>query len=233
VARLIGDLIEDAGIITGVSSAAGIRIGRRTVTTNRADHSAGCQALLLNSRVETAVCELSATSIREAGLPFDHCQTAVLADSGRKVAESESHWEMSVKCRQVLVDALSLEGILVVNCDDPVLKSAFAPGDVRLLAVAGSLQNPFLEQHAKRGGLCAFVDRENAVIQQGETTLLRRRRSHVLDEMHASDVGPLLAIAAAWTVTTNAKCSMSPIAAKASSRAERRTRPARLELTGP
>ena len=196
-ARRIGDLLENAGQCAGVSCAAGLRVGGRVITTTRADDAAGCQALLLHSRVETAICVLSATSIRESGLPFDDCQVAVLTGRTGSTALSEKS-ALLENCRRVLVDAVSADGTVVVNVEDPALAATCTPGDEHLMAIANSEDHPFLKQHASRGGICAFINNGHAVISRRNELLLRHRLTQESPSADPPGLSQLLAIAAAW-----------------------------------
>ena len=109
------------------------------------------------------MCELAAESIRNSGLPFDECQVAVLPGH---ITGTREATEVGVveKCLRVLVDAVSSEGMVVVNVEEPSLAAMFNPGDERLLAVGSSKDHHFLKKHMSVGGACAYVEDGGAVI---------------------------------------------------------------------
>jgi cyanophycin synthetase len=197
-AERIADQLASTGCSVGWSSATGIRIAGRHVNTTPNNNSTGCRALLLNPRVETAVCELSAASIRETGLPFDQCQAAVLV-GGTVPSNAPLSAIAMEKCRRVLVDAVSPTGHVVINAEDLILSAEFTPGQERVVAVARSEHVEFLRHHAQQGGPCVFEEDGDAVIANGGAPIERLRLEGVANDPDAV-LPQLLAIAAAWAV---------------------------------
>src|SRR5262249_55211034 len=131
-------------------------------------------------------------------LPFDECRVAVLAGQTSRCGSSPEA-DFAEKCVRVLVDAVSPDGLLAVNLEDPSLASIFAPGAMQLLAVANTEDHPFLKQHAQQGGLCAFADDGDAVIVRGDSVVLRWPLCGAAFSA-GEGLSQLLAIAAAWAV---------------------------------
>jgi cyanophycin synthetase len=200
----IGELLGRTGRSIGVSNAGGLRVGGRLIDAACANDSAGCRALLLHPRVEAAVCQLSLAGIRESGLPFDKCQVTVLA-RGVPGGGSDLPAAMAERCLRVVIDAVSPEGMLVVNMEDPSLPSLFYPGQERLLAVACDEQQPFLQQHSQRGGICTFADEGDAVISHGNAIILRRRLPDGAIAASSERLSQLLAVAVAWATEGTAE----------------------------
>jgi cyanophycin synthetase len=198
-AARIGELLQTTGSNVGVSSATGIRVGRRTMTTARANDSAGCQALLLHPRVETAVCELTAEGILNSGLPFDECPIAVLPCQVTRFRDSADAGVVE-KCVRVLVDAVSSEGMIVVNIEEPWLAAMFKPGDERILAVTSSKDHPFLRKHLSLGGACAYVEDGGALIVHRDEIVRQNPHPKVTTSVDFVGLSQLLAIAVAWVV---------------------------------
>jgi len=200
LAQAIAARLQRSRKTVGLAMRDGIRIGSTVLSRQPADDFEGCRTLLLHPRVDIAVCELSLTSLREQGLPFDECQLAVIGGGQPETAHIVVD-EDRESCLQLLTDSVAGDGTVIGNIENLAVRALFEPGDLRLIAAARAIEHPFLSEHRQQGGTSAAIDAGDVVITVGDSQAGSRFLEIARDvEADLPVISRILAWAAAWSL---------------------------------
>lgn len=160
IARMIADHFDNGPLTVGLTLADGTRRPSYGATFANSC-AAGARALLLNTRVELAVCELSPDSLRFEGLPFDECQVVVIAGSSGAAKCHILDRDHKSALRR-LIASVGPDGMVIANIDDPEVAALVDPDDARVIAVSANEQHSFLEQHRGAGSDAPYNNENGA-----------------------------------------------------------------------
>lgn len=212
--------LQQSGRVVGLAGRTGSSVDGKAISPCDATDCEGAAMLLLHPLVEAVVCEVSTTGIVEAGLGFDRCQTAVIANFGIRNSSRPSEAEGTVVpteddlagARRALVRSVLPTGVAVLNADDPAVAALaeHCSGEVIYFSQNGSERLAW--QHRVGGGRLVFVragkvllaegPKEQALISLSELQQGCFPSNGVLASPPAvDDITPLLAgIAAQWSL---------------------------------
>jgi cyanophycin synthetase len=178
-ADLLHAIWTDAGVLTGVCSTGGVRIGAGTVSLEDRAGFTGGRILLTDPGVEAAVIQLTPQRLGETGHPCDRYDVLVVID-GDEIARADAG--LAHRARTALV----------LNADDPAaLALATVGGPARVVLVSRDPHSAAVSEHRDRGGDAVLVDDSGWVLAaSGE---VRRRLIRWTGRPAA-----LFAAAAAW-----------------------------------
>ncbi len=203
VTQAIARLVKDGSRTVGVAGAAGISVGGRCATSAPSADIAGCRTLLAHPRVEMALCEISAASLRNEGLAFDECLVAVLTGFEENASVTAMRSDRA-RCLRLLAESVAPGGALVANVDDPEVADQLKPGQAPLLAASADPNHPFLVEHRAAGGCSISIAGGDVVLRQGycEVRRLPLVATGCNEFLVPTEyrVFALLALAAAWAI---------------------------------
>lgn len=187
-ALLVAHAMRECGLVTGLATAHGIRIGNHFVCAGDCTGYDAARAVLTSPDVEAAILETARGGIVERGLGFDRCDVAVVmnveadddARAWRVVAESAT--------KAVILDA----------CDERCV--AMAPRlerDAHPIYFSTRDSNRVLVEHLERGGRAVYLRKDRVVMATGEhrTALIEADR---LPFARHDEASALAAAAALW-----------------------------------
>jgi len=169
VVRAIERMIEGTGRSVTRASTSGLRAEGSVIQDSDAANAAGARRSLMNPYVESAVLEVSETSVLSEGLGFDRCDVAVVTGvregepiGGRFRWTSESVW----KAVRAPVDIVTAGGAAVLCADDPgaVKMAQHCQGEVILFGRCDAA--PLLD-HVRGGGRGVTTDGSALLLLHG------------------------------------------------------------------
>jgi cyanophycin synthetase len=207
--RLMARMLGAGGATVGRTSSSGVYLDDRRLIPGEGRNLAGVQAILFNPASAAAVLEVTAVSILESGLGFDHCDVAVVLDGGDC---GDGRPEQSAEVVRTLVGTLAATGTAVLVAEGAGARAAaFAadcPGSV--VYVAHDERHPLVIEHRRTGGRAAFPRERAIVLAAGEEEHLlapqpgrrgRETRAEPQEERATPRVEhALAAAAAAWVL---------------------------------
>ena len=178
VTRLVTHILRGTGWRVGMASADGLYLDGRRVRAGDGTGLRGAWAVLRNPTMEAAVLETSWGAILREGLGFDHCDVAVVTDTGEGDHLGPQALEAPTGlagARRVLVEAVAPQGAAVLKADDPLVETlaAHCPGSVVLFA--RDPDHPVLAAHREASGRAVFARHDELVLAEGprEVVLVR------------------------------------------------------------
>ncbi|HYO82579.1 MAG TPA: acetate--CoA ligase family protein [Bryobacteraceae bacterium] len=188
-ARLVGHVLQQAGVSTGVASDAGITLGGELVVSNRPSTLCASQAVLGDPTVEAAVFQTCVESVKGEGLCFDWCDVAIFTHT-----RSEC-----VPATRLLAARVRAGGALVLNADDPATSDMLADARIagrgqRIILFSLSSSSPEVKRHVAAGGTACVVHGEWLELRrpEGDRRVVRAAAmpglSHTVGTLQAGDV---------------------------------------------
>ena len=169
--RLIAAALRAHGLCTGLSSTDGVAVDGLVLVGGDYSGPAGARAVLRHPEVEAAVLETARGGILRRGLAVDRADVAVVtnvsADHFGEYGIDDLDALVAVKLS--VARALTAEGTLVLNADDPRL-AALAPGATGPAARAWSgldADGAALAAARARGEACCGVRSGHLVLWRG------------------------------------------------------------------
>ena len=131
--RLCAAIAKAAGLVAGLSSTDGVKVGDTMIAQGDYSGPAGARLLLRDPRVEVAVLEVARGGILRRGLPVRHARVAVVTNAA---ADHLGHYGIMTVGDLAAVKlsvrrGLGAGGVLVLNADD-----------VHVVAAAAGLAEP-------------------------------------------------------------------------------------------
>jgi cyanophycin synthetase len=172
VVKLVGAMLNADRRSTGIANSDGLWVSERGVadrclSTGDAADALNARRLLLNPGVEAAVLEVSARSVLDEGLGFEHCQVAVVTNLGsgdhlgRTYVES---LDLMTRVKRAPVDVVLPNGVAVLNADDPLVVDLgqACKGEVLWFGLDG--KNPRMMEHGLAGGRTVCLQDDEVVL---------------------------------------------------------------------
>ena len=154
VASIVARALAESGLSVGQTGPEGVTVNRRRVIGAIGNGPEGARALMLNPRVEAAVLEVSADSIRRQGLGLDRLNVAVVTRPNDLAAEAT---------------LIRSAGAAVLRAGDP--NSAGLASACRGVVVlfARDASEASLADHRARGGRAVFARGGAIVLAEGDS----------------------------------------------------------------
>ena len=163
--RLVAACLRAAGLESGYCCTDGVFVGGRPVESGDYSGPVGARTVLRDARVGAAVLETARGGILRRGLAVEQAQVAVVTNvSADHFGEYGIHdLESLADVKLVVAQALTADGLLVLNVDDEVLATR-VPGYLRtgggqpgLALFALDDEHELLRRHRATGGWSAGV----------------------------------------------------------------------------
>ena len=158
--RLIASMIHTAGKVPGITSTDGIQVGDELVEGGDYSGPSGARAVLRDRRVEVAVLECARGGMLRRGLGVRKANVSLVTNVGKDhlgefgVADPETLLETKLVVRR----ALGPRGVLVLNADDPGLRSRGESLSVPIAWFTRESGDSLVRGHVETGGQAALVE---------------------------------------------------------------------------
>ncbi len=166
--RVIASMIHAAGKVPGITSTDGIQVGDELVEGGDFSGPSGARTVLRDRRVEMAVLECARGGMLRRGLGVRRAQVSLVTNVGKDhigefgVADPETLLETKLVVRR----ALGPRGVLVLNADDPALRTRGESLDVPIAWFTREADHAFVRGHVEAGGQAAMVEDGAFVLYQ-------------------------------------------------------------------
>lgn len=174
VVRLIAHLARAVNHYTGYTTTDGIYINNKLIYRGDCSGPASAQAVLYDPEVDYAVLECARGGILRSGLGFDECDISVITNiTGDHLELNDIHTlEEMAEVKAVVGRSTKETGYSILNADDRL--SYDLRHDLHCnIALFSLCDGPQIRKHCSLGGLAAYLDQGNIVVQRGsERTIL-------------------------------------------------------------
>jgi len=159
VTRMVGHVLNQAGVTAGVTSTDGMYVGGRRVS--RGDHTgpASARAILADTRVEAAVLETARGGILRRGLGYDWSDVAVITNVTRDHIGQDGIETLDdlLWIKSLVAERVRDGGTLILNAEDEgsasmAQRAGVDAARLALVYVALDPDNELLTAHLAAGG---------------------------------------------------------------------------------
>ncbi len=175
--RLVAAMIEAGGYVPGITSTDGVRVGRETIDQGDWAGPGGARMMLRDTRVERAVLEAARGGILRRGLAVRRAEVALVTNIAEDhLGEFGIHDLHSLaEVKLVVARVVDHHGRVVLNADDPALRSTVAAlaAPITWFTLDGGL--PFMQAHVARGGDAVYARGGGVVLNLAGTARIVER----------------------------------------------------------
>ena len=203
IARLVGCLLYQGGLHTGVVSGKGLYLDERQVLAGDCIHWEAGQRLLINRNMQAAVFESNARHILTEGLVYDKCTVGIVTDMEGLADLAEFHIHDADAMTNVIrtqVDVILPHGVAVLNAAIAAVADLAELCDGEVIFYAADATLPTMAAHLAAGARAVYL--RDGVITLGhgasETALLGLDALRPETATFPDNV--LAAVAAAWAL---------------------------------
>ena len=176
--RMIGQVLQQAGLRVGMSCTHGVYVGGELVYAADASGPRSAEMVLDDPSVEAAVLETARGGIVRRGLGYDRADVAVVTNISADHLGSDGIDDMDelIHVKALVAEEICDGGSVVLNADDPVAVQLADRAAVRahnpvIRYFSLTPGNPVVEQHQAAGGLCYQVIDGLLTETEGESRL--------------------------------------------------------------
>ena len=210
VTRLIAHMYETARWLVGMTCTDGVYINKELIITGDCSGPKSARTVLLHPQVEVAVLETARGGILREGLAFDECTVGVVTNvtADHLGQDGVETLDDLASVKQVVVEAVSRTGSVVLNAEDRVVAQMAAATDARVVYFSTDPNNHVLRAHlAEEAGWGVFVENDMIVLAEGtrriELVELARIPFTYEGKIRFQVMNALAATAAAWAAGLN------------------------------
>ena len=176
-ARMLGAMIAACGLVPGISTTDGVRVGPENIATGDYSGPEGARLALRDRRVQVAVLETARGGILRRGLTVRRADAALVTNvADDHMGEFGVHdLDALVQVKMVVGRVVTPQGRLILNADDPMLVAAAAtPTSLAALAWFS------LDAHSPTLLACVASGGDAAFLRDGSLVLVRSGRESVI-----------------------------------------------------
>ena len=168
--RLMGAMVEAAGLTPGVSSTDWIRVGEDVLDTGDYSGPGGARAILRDPRTDVAVLETARGGMLRRGLGVERADAAAVLN----VAEDHlGEWGVGdlqglVEGKFVVAKAVAGNGRLILNADEAPVRAQGRMLDKPILWFGLDASRPEIAERREHGGDACYVEDGTLYLQRGE-----------------------------------------------------------------
>jgi cyanophycin synthetase len=162
--RMIGQVLQQAGMRVGVTCTDGVYVGGRLVYAADASGPRSAEMVLDDPTVEAAVLETARGGIVRRGLGYDRADVAVVTNLAADHLGDDNIDELDelIHVKALVAEEICDGGSIVLNADDPATAALADRPAVRAHTPVVRMfgldpGNPVLAQHRAAGGVCYEV----------------------------------------------------------------------------
>lgn len=171
--RLIAHFAKQAGFAVGYTTTEGIYIQNQEVYKGDCSGPLSAATILRDPLVNFAVLECARGGILRSGLGFDHCNISIITNV------TEDHLgqddivtlEEMARVKSVVARSTLKDGHAILNADDDLVYDIKNDLECNIALFSTSASNPRIHEHCANGGLAAYVERDQIVVQKGHQKL--------------------------------------------------------------
>lgn len=210
VTRLIAHMYETARWVVGMTCTDGVYINKELIVKGDSSGPKSARTVLLHPQVEVAVLETARGGILREGLAFDECAVGVVTNvtADHLGLDGIETLDDLTRVKQVVVEAVSRTGSVVLNAEDPLVAEMAAATDSHIVYFSADPANHVLRAHlAEEEGSGVFVEDGMIVLAEGERRIelveLDRIPFTYSGKIRFQVMNALAATAAAWAAGLN------------------------------
>lgn len=168
--RLIAHMASKNGHRVGYTTTDGIYINGHEIHHGDCTGPVSAEAILLDPTVDFAVLECARGGILRSGLGFDECDVSVITNiTEDHLGLKDIHTlEEMAKVKCVVARSTKRNGIAILNADDDLVYEMRKEVDSEVALFSMEENNPRVEEHCRKGGLAAFIEKGYVVISKGK-----------------------------------------------------------------
>jgi cyanophycin synthetase len=178
--RMIGHILQQAGLRVGMSTTDGVHVGGRLIYEADASGPRSAEMVLDDTSVEAAVLETARGGIIRRGLGYDKADVAVITNIAADHLGTDGVDDIGqlVDVKALIAEEIHDGGTVVLNADDPPAAAIagrprvrrHAPV-IRYFSLSGG--NPVAERHRQAGGItCELRDGQLVEFDGGRERVL-------------------------------------------------------------
>jgi cyanophycin synthetase len=164
VTRMIGHVLNESGLTTGVTTTDGIYIGGRCIAEGDTTGPHSARAVLSDPSVEVAVLETARGGITRRGLGYDWSDVAVLTNIRPDHIGQDGIETLDdlVYIKSLVAERVRDGGTLILNADDEEVSRLLeiprvAEGEKRVVYFSVRENHLLIKRHLEEGGTAYFV----------------------------------------------------------------------------
>jgi cyanophycin synthetase len=167
---LIGHIIQNTGVVTGVTTTEGIYVNQRLIQSGDCTGYWSARTVLTSPTVEAAVLEVARGGMFKRGLAFDQADIGVVLNIHDDHLGQHGAETLADLARVKSLIARTARTAVVLNAEDELVsamvKQKQASAEVIFFAL--DPQNQRLEEHLDGGGRGVFLRRNMIMLAHGE-----------------------------------------------------------------
>jgi UDP-N-acetylmuramyl tripeptide synthase len=172
--RLAAHIIRAGGHNVGFSSTDFIAVNDRIVDRDDWSGPGGARNVLRENEVDVAILETARGGLLRRGLGTNKADAALITNIAKDHLGDfgSQNLDELLQCKWIVTRAVSDDGKLVLNADDPLLvkKSAEFKGD--LVWFSMDEDNVVVREHTSHGGVAFVLDGQDLLIADGDVRTL-------------------------------------------------------------
>lgn len=167
--RLIAHLAQTVNYKVGFTTTDGIFIQGKEIYSGDCTGPVSAEVVLLDPTINFAVLETARGGILRSGLGYDECDISIITNI------TEDHLglkdintvEEMAKVKAVVARSTKKDGYCILNADDELVYNMQHELDCNIALFSMQNNNPYLLEHARKGGYAAFIEKEYIVVSKG------------------------------------------------------------------
>jgi cyanophycin synthetase len=171
--RLISHVLKTTGRHVGFTTTEGIFIGNELIMKGDMTGPFSTRAILRDPSVDFAVLEIARGGILRGGLGYDFSDVGVVLNVSEDhlgLKEIDTLEEMAY-VKSVIVEMVKEGGCAVLNADDPIVADMADNTKAKVFYFSLNKDNPVIQRHRQKGGLCAVLDGGVLTIFKGDVVI--------------------------------------------------------------
>lgn len=172
-ARLLANIVQEAGFTTGYTTTDGIYINGELLNDGDSSGPLSARLLLKDSSIEFAVLECARGGLLRSGLAFDKCDCAIVTNV------AADHLGMGgidtvgqlAEVKGVLPQTVVENGYAILNADDDLVYAMREKVSCKVALYSLYADSVRIEKHCENGGLAAFVEDGYLVLRRGRNLI--------------------------------------------------------------
>ncbi len=168
--RLIAHTLRQCYETVGYTSTGGIYHNDQLIVSGDTTGPWSARVLLDDPAVDVAVVEMARGGLLRGGLPFDHCDVAVLTNISEDHLGQDSldSLEDLAWVKSLVLESARPTGYVVMNADDEQSVSLLSRQKANVILFSLQADNVWVRRHLGAGGRAVFVQDERICLAEGE-----------------------------------------------------------------
>src|SRR5829696_1215227 len=159
-ARLLANIVQEAGFITGYTTTDGIYINGELLNDGDSSGPLSARLLLKDSSIEFAVLECARGGLLRSGLAFDKCDCSIVTNvaADHLGMGGIDTVEQLAEVKGVLPRTVTKNGYAILNADDDRVYAMRDGLQCKVALFSLYADSARIEEQCNNGGLAAFVE---------------------------------------------------------------------------